>query len=46
VEERAEITPDSNFSVGKLDFDGDKKLHYWFLDMFFRIKNFINKRVY
>ena len=28
VGERAEITPDSNFSVGKLDFDGDKKLHY------------------
>ena len=28
IGERAEITPDSNFSVGKLDFDGDKKLHY------------------
>jgi S-adenosylmethionine synthetase len=28
IGEKAEITPDSNFSVGKLDFDGDKKLHY------------------
>jgi S-adenosylmethionine synthetase len=28
IGEKAEITPESNFSVGKLDFDGDKKLHY------------------
>ncbi len=28
VGERAEITPDSDLSVGKLNFDGDKKLHY------------------
>ena len=28
VGERAEITPDSDLNVGKLNFDGDKKLHY------------------
>jgi len=28
VGERAEITPDSDLSVDKLNFDGDKKLHY------------------